>query len=128
MAKSLLDLSADDKFDHCQKLINSISQRLVNAIHLSEMCETVIFSDKLSKQIPNSYAGHHYALLQRTLFKQLSLNLCTLWDIFDRDKYEDRVSFPTIVSLINDDVIQLAEKRSYQHWHDDVKLDLLGSY
>lgn len=128
MRESLLDLPALERYEICKDRIQTISILLTNAIHLNEMCERIIFTDSLSRQIPHSYAGHAYSLLQRTLVKQLTLNLCSLWDQFGKKQSEDRNSFPAIVILLDQEVIALAKERSYNHWYSGVEPDLGFGY
>lgn len=124
MSKKISKQTPEERLSICQKRIASISNRLRNAIHLNEMCEIVIFSDTLSKQIPTSYAGHSFSLFQRTLIQQQSLMLCTLWD----HASDDRMSFPAIKSLIDDEVVSLAYRRSYDHWYSSAQISFGPGY
>lgn len=122
MKSSLLELPATERYKICQERVDAISTRLINAIHLSEMCEIVVFSNDIAAQIPHSYAANSFSLLQRTLIKQLALSLSTIWDPFIESRFEDRVSLPSIVDLIDEEVISLAKARSYDHWYDGAKV------
>lgn len=127
MSKIHTKQTPEKRLELCQSHIQSIASRLIEAIHLNEMCEIVIFSNQLSDQIPFSYAGNSFSSWQTGLIKQYALLLCTLWDR-PMGSRNDQMSFPVIVSYIDSEVISLAKKRSYDYWYEGCQVNFGHGY
>jgi hypothetical protein len=65
---------------------------------MHESNAAVIYSTKLSDQIPRSYAAHAFNQFQHSMHLFEILRLCALWDRPGRD----RESIPTIIDLFNE--------------------------
>lgn len=99
--------SAEDRYEILQRRIKSLSLRMNHIIQLSETNKIIIHSNKLSDQIPSSYAGNAFHLLKVSLYREQIQLLCTLWDA--RGKNKDCISFPAIIGGIDDGILDLAE-------------------
>jgi hypothetical protein len=58
----------------------------------------VIYSHKLSEQIPSSYAAHAFNQFQRSMHLFELARLCAMWG----GPRDDRESIPTIIALFNE--------------------------
>ena len=65
---------------------------------MHESNAVVIYSRKLTEQIPRSYAAHAFNQVQRSMHLFEIIRLCALWD----PPGTDRESIPTIVELFNE--------------------------
>ena len=126
--KFLKDKPPQERYEICRRRTDAIAVKLINAIHLNAMCEIIVFSKNFTQQIPYSYAANSLALLQRTLIQKLALDLCSLWDPFIEKRSEDRNSIPSVVELIDEEVIKLAVNRSFNHWYSGVEQNLGYGY
>jgi hypothetical protein len=77
-----------------QKLVDHIAPLFL----MHESNAIVIYSQKLTQQIPPSYAAHAYNQFQRSMHLFEIIRLCALWDPLGTD----RESIPTIVELFNE--------------------------
>ena len=65
---------------------------------MHEFNTLVIYSPKMSAQIPRSFAAHAFNQFQRSMHLFEIIRLCALWD----PPGTDRESIPTIVELFNE--------------------------
>jgi hypothetical protein len=65
---------------------------------LNEANKIIFYSDKLSGQIPRSYAANAFNTFQYSSFSFEILRLCALWD----NAAKNCESIPTVVALIDD--------------------------
>lgn len=65
---------------------------------MHESNAVVIYSQKLSEQIPRSYAAHAFNQFQRSMHLFELVRLCAMWD----PPGDDRESIPTIIALFDE--------------------------
>ena len=65
---------------------------------MHESNAVVVYSQKLSEQIPRSYAAHAFNQFQRSMQLFEIVRLCAMWD----GPGNDRESIPTIIALFNE--------------------------
>jgi hypothetical protein len=98
LTKSLFEaLSASERL----RLAKGRTERLVDQIvHLFLMHASnasIVYSQKLSAQIPRSHAAHAFNQFRRSMHLFEIIRLCALWDKASKD----RESIPTIIKLFN---------------------------
>jgi hypothetical protein len=92
------------KLDDSRRLVlakaraGALVDHIVPLFLMHESNATVIYSQKLSKQIPLSRAAHAFNQFQRSMHLFELVRLCAIWDA-PRD---DRESIPTIIALFNE--------------------------
>ncbi|WP_299044081.1 hypothetical protein [uncultured Tateyamaria sp.] len=67
-------------------------------IDLHEANKIIVFSDKLAKQVPKSYAASAFAVFQNAMYTSEVIKCIALWDRAD----DNVISIPTVVELIDD--------------------------
>lgn len=77
---------------------DKLVQHLVPLFLMHESNAMVIYSTKLSEQIPRSYAAHAFNQFQRSMHLFELVRLCAMWD----GPRDDRESIPTIIALFNE--------------------------
>ncbi|WP_346895560.1 hypothetical protein [uncultured Roseibium sp.] len=92
-----------------EKIIDHILE--IVAIHANN--EYLVYSKRLTDQIPFSYAANAYNILSQTSFFFGVLRIAALWDKAD----EDTASFLTVIEYIDDDEVikALAEEHLQAH-------------
>jgi hypothetical protein len=94
-----------------------LTERLVDHAHylldIRENNAIVVYSDRLSKQIPRSYAANAFNVFREAMHQIEMVRLCALWD----QAHVDKESIMTVVEFIdNDEVIKaLAENARAQY-------------
>lgn len=76
---------------------DKLVHHLVPLFLMHESNALVIYSQKLSEQIPRSYAAHAFNQFQRSMHLFELVRLCAMWD----GPGHDRESIPTIIALFN---------------------------
>lgn len=111
-AKSIDDLTAEDRLAKAKEKTSELGQSLIALIHLHESNKIVTYGRRLANQIegqPHAVTG--YNTVRHSLFSFEIVRLCSLWD----GASLDRVSIPTIVELVRPEDVQIliaAEIRS----------------
>lgn len=77
---------------------DKLVHHLVPLFLMHESNAVVIYSQKLSKQIPRSYAAHAFNQFQRSMHLFELVRLCAMWD----GPGDYRESIPTIIALFNE--------------------------
>ncbi len=105
--------TVSQRISSAKAVIRKLTDRVLDVIELSSVCEFFVYQDTLSKQIPESYAGHAFLATQDALFKQLVMRTVALWD----KPNSEVVSIPTAVAWIDDDAVihQLQDEVYEQH-------------
>jgi hypothetical protein len=75
---------------------------IIHLINVRAANQIVVFSDTLAKQIPYSRAAVAFNVFQRDAVSFEILRLCAMWDLCKPTEWEDKVSIPTVVQLIDD--------------------------
>ena len=108
----LRDSSADERIKIAKEIISKLTDRVIDVVNLSAVCDYFVYSDTLSSQIPRSYAGHAFDATKQALFQQLIIRTVALWDKPDRNNF----SIPTAIAVIdNDAVIQQLQREHFQN-------------
>jgi len=94
----LLSLSSSERLALAKARVDNLVNHIVPLFLMHESNAVVIYSQKLSKQIPRSYAAHAFNQFQRSMHLFELVRLCAMWDVL-RD---DRESIPTIIALFNE--------------------------
>jgi hypothetical protein len=94
----LLSLSSSERLALAKAGVDNLVHHIVPLFLMHESNAVVIYSQKLSKQIPRSYAAHAFNQFQRSMHLFELVRLCAMWDVL-RD---DRESIPTIIGLFNE--------------------------
>jgi hypothetical protein len=98
---SLRNLSTSERIRIGKEKVSKLTERVLDAVNLSAVCDHFLYSNTLSSQIPRSYAGHAFAATQQALFQQLIIRTVALWDKPDFNVF----SIPTAIALIDDDAV-----------------------
>lgn len=77
---------------------DKLVRHIVPLFLMHESNAVVIYSQKLSEQIPRSYAAHAFNQFQRSMHLFELVRLCAIWD----GPGDDRESIPTIIALFNE--------------------------
>lgn len=93
--------TVSQRIEAAKERIERLTERVIEVIDLSSVCDHFVYSSLLSGQIPRSYAGHAYATTQRALFQQLLIRTVALWDKPD----SNAVSIPAVIELIDDEAV-----------------------
>jgi len=108
-------LAIEQRINLAKYKVKKLVDHLRHVIAIHESNKILVYSDALSKQIPQSYGAHTFNLLQDSQYRYELVRLCALWDA----SQPDRESIPTIVTLISDDDIRKAlVKETEDHWVD----------
>ncbi len=95
------DLSTEEKIKAAEEKIEAAINNVMATIQVNAANEIINHSDKLSSQVPYSYAGNAYRVFANEMMRGEVLRLCTLWDNVGKG----RNSLPTIAKLIDDDEV-----------------------
>ena len=87
--------------ERAKTVLAGLNPRLIEAIGLNQANKIILFSDTLSKQIPESYAANAFNLFQDSLFRIEVITLCSLWDRADLDKH----SIPLLRELLDNEAV-----------------------
>jgi uncharacterized protein (DUF2344 family) len=102
--------STEYRIEIAKERTRALTDRVIDVIEIHAANEIIVYSDRLSDQIPLSYAGHAFTTFRDTQFKFEIISLTALWDT----AASNTVSIPTVVELIDDkDVISEICKRVY---------------
>lgn len=101
-------LTVEQRLAEAQTKTAAVLDGLIAVVHLHANNQLIQYTDVLSRQIPRSFAGNAYRLFTGELMRAELMRLCALWD----SPSADRNSLPTIVSLLDDDVLQLIQTQA----------------
>jgi hypothetical protein len=93
------------------------TKRVVDHTHylldIHESNAITLYSDTLSKQIPESYAANAFNVFQSAMHQIEIVRLCALWD----HAHIDKETIPTIIELIDDQMVidALADETRSHH-------------
>ncbi|MDA9453543.1 hypothetical protein XI07_14990 [Bradyrhizobium sp. CCBAU 11445] len=96
-----------DTWDVNQRISEAkrLTERLVDHAHylldIRENNAIVVYSDRLSKQIPRSYAANAFNVLREAMHQIEMVRLSALWD----QAHVDNEAIMTVVELIDDDKV-----------------------
>jgi AbiU2 len=91
-------LSGDERITRAKERAHKLVGHIATLFLMHEANALVIYSPKLAKQIPRSYAAHAFNQFQRSMHLFEIVRLCALWDF----PGTDRESIPTIIELFNE--------------------------
>lgn len=91
------ELSDQDRLNLARDKLERVINHFVYLIALHENNDIVLYSDKLSSQIPKSYAANAFNIFREAMHQIEIVRLCALWDSADVDKE----NIPTVIALIN---------------------------
>jgi hypothetical protein len=102
-------LSADERIRQAKDRADKLVGHTATLFLMHEANALVVYSPKLSGQIPRSHAAHAFNQFQRSMHLFEIIRLCALWD----PPGTDRESIPTIVELFNEPALvdQIARDR-----------------
>jgi hypothetical protein len=89
---------ASERLAFAKARADKLVHHIVPLFLMHESNAVVIYSQKLSEQIPRSYAAHAFNQFQRSMHLFELVRLCAMWD---RPR-DDRESIPTIIALFNE--------------------------
>lgn len=99
MAKSRFSAyPASERLALAKARADKLVDHIVPLFLMHESNAVVIYSQKLSEQIPRSYAAHAFNQFQRSMHLFELVRLCGMWD----GPGDDRESIPTIIALFNE--------------------------
>ena len=99
MAKSRFSAyPADRRLALAKARSDKLVHHIVPLFLMHEFNGLVIYSQKLSEQIPRSYAAHAFNQFQRSMHLFELVRLCAMWD----GPGDDRESIPAIIALFNE--------------------------
>jgi hypothetical protein len=91
-------LSPPERLAVAKARTDKLVHHIVPLFLMHESNAVVIYSQKLSEQIPPSYAAHAFNQFQRSMHLFELVRLCAMWD----PPGKDRESIPTIIDLFNE--------------------------
>ena len=100
--REIEEMCPAQRCETAKTVLAGLNPRLIEAIGLNQANEIILFSDTLSKQIPESYAANAFNLFQDSLFRIEVITLCSLWDRADLDKH----SIPLLRKLLDNEAVQ----------------------
>src|SRR3954469_25201541 len=94
--------------------MKEVIDHFIIAVH--ENNAIVVYSDKLSSQIPRSYAANAFNIFREGMHQIEIVRLCALWEKANENDLAKK-SIPTVVELIATDAIvdALAEETRLAH-------------
>jgi hypothetical protein len=111
------NLSTHERIAQAQDIIDKLIDHVQEIIALHESNRILVYSGKLSDQIPSSFAAHTFNALQRSQHLYEIVRLLALWDKPSKDRY----SIPTVIALLDsDDVCQALIKKTRELWPAEV--------
>jgi hypothetical protein len=108
------EMTVSERIKVAREKTKRLVDHLIGLVALNEANQIVVYSDRLSGQIPRSYAANAFNTFQRTsLFFEL-IRLCAIWDKVG----EHRESIPTVINLIDrPDVIATLKAEIEAQWN-----------
>ena len=117
-------LGPTERLKRAKEILRELTGRIDRVLLLNETCKIVVYSDTISKQIPESHAGHAFADLQNALHEQLIIRTLALWD----KAAENALSIPTVLALIDSDaVVTLIKKAVETSWLESCQMPSEGA-
>lgn len=114
--------SSKDRFETAKQRVSQLIDNLLQLLHIHETNRIIVFSDRLSSQIPTSHAASAFNIFTDSLYRHEVIRLATFWDKAARD----RISIPTIRALVDHpSVEELLGEDAYRsaadpgHWMGD---------
>jgi hypothetical protein len=93
-----------------------VVEHLLYLVALHENNAIIAYSDKLSSQIPMSYAANAFNVFQRGIHQFEIVRLCALWD----RAAEEKENIPTIIELIDDPaIIEALAQETKAYWRNN---------
>jgi AbiU2 len=106
-------VSLSDRISAAKDKTNRVVDHLLYLLELHENNAIILYSSKLSSQIPTSYAANAFNVFQRGLHQFEIVRLCALWDRAEMA----RENIPTIIELVDHaDVIEFLVEETRSHW------------
>jgi hypothetical protein len=96
--KLITKLTTEEKIDRAKQLVARILDHSRHLLRIHYSNHELNYSDKISRQVPSSYAAHTFNLLRVTQYRFEIMRLSALWD----DPRENRESIPTLLEFIRD--------------------------
>ncbi|HEY1983695.1 MAG TPA: hypothetical protein VGH13_26725 [Xanthobacteraceae bacterium] len=85
------------RINDAKRTTKCVVNHAVDLLWLNESNAVTIYSDRLAKQIPRSYAAHAFNAFRKAMQQIEIVRLCALWDTAKLD----RETIPTVVELID---------------------------
>ena len=110
---SIEEISTQKRAEIAKAKMKRVLDHLLYVIEINANNEHVLYSDKLSSQIPSSYAANAFNVFQVSMHQIELVRACALWDGVDLDKE----NIPTVVALIDHPAVieNLAEETRAHH-------------
>lgn len=91
------NLSDEERIQRAQTLTQKLVDHVVSLLASAENNAVVLYTDRLSGQIPRSFAANAFNELQRSMHFYFLVRLSAVWD----KQSPDRESLPTLASLVD---------------------------
>jgi len=115
-SKWISNLSDLERIELAREKMSPLIDLIIDIVSLHESNRVIVYSDRLSKQIPSSYAAHAFNLFQWSSHAYELIRLCALWD----KPAVNRESIPTVAALIDSPTIIASLAASIaDDWPDD---------
>src|SRR5262249_38071459 len=103
------DVPDDERIARARARAHRLVDHIATLFLMHESNTLVIYSPKMSAQIPRSFAAHAFNQFQRSMHLFEIIRLCGLWD----PSGTDRESIPTMVELFDEPALveQIARER-----------------
>ena len=110
--------STQERIALAKDRIEKVLQHVLDCIAIHETNRIVLYTDKLSSQVSETYAGHAFTMMRESLFRFELIRLCAVWHSDDDLKPE---SIGTLVHLLDDHQVILQLARSCcSDWANDL--------
>jgi hypothetical protein len=107
-----------ERIDEAKRLTARVVDHLQYLLDIHENNAIVLYSDTLSKQIPESYAANAFNVFREAMHQIELVRICALWDA----PVTGRESIPTVIELIADEKVldALADQARAGHHESSV--------
>jgi hypothetical protein len=95
------NLSVEERIEAAQDKTRQAVTHLLDILALHENNAIIVYSNKLSKQIPRSIGANAFNTFQQSMHRYEIVRVCSLWDSADPAK--ENIS--TIIALVNSDTV-----------------------
>ncbi len=107
----LSSIPAADRFEQAISTIKGLTDRAQEVIDVHENNVVFSYSDQISKQVSDTYAGQAFAVTRNSLTAYEALKTAALWD----KAQKGTVSIPTAIALLDSpSVIRLVAKEIWE--------------
>lgn len=111
--KKIAGMTPDERFQLARKKTNQLVGAAIRHLQTHANNAVIVYTDTLSKQVPESYAANAFNTFQIDLLHYEYIQLCKFWDAVDLDSY----SVPTVIALVDDPGIgRLVYEDHFKHY------------